>query len=329
LAATSFYSGSKAFAAKASSQGSALSVGNFDGCHLGHQKLFLDVKSYAAEKGLASAALSFEPAPRDFFAGSEKPSSRLFTKAQKLRALAELALDAAIIENFNAELAATDHETFYEQLLVQNLRMKSLTIGENFKFGKARRGDIDFLARKTAQDKIRLKVQAPEVFSGEIVSSSRIRQALDAGELIQANAMLGRPYMLEGSSVKGAQMGRVLGFPTLNLGGIQQLLPKNGVYFGYVFLGQSAGVMTVPKAAVPSVINLGVRPTMKESTPKVTVEAHMLAGTYPENGMYELACAFYFAERLRDEKKFANLDELKNAIQNDINRAKKILSGRA
>jgi len=210
------YQGINAFATSDAAVGTATTIGNFDGCHRGHQKLIAAAVAHARQAGLTSLALTFEPPPAVLFGRGTVPE-RLFTPAMKCQAFAELQLENIVMEPFDERLRDTPPLFFYEDFLVRALRLQSLAVGPNFRFGKDRQGCVDFLRARMGTDGLQLEVCPPEFFGELPVSSSRIRAALNAGYTMTAAAMLGRPYALCGTIVKGQQLGRTIGMPTLNL----------------------------------------------------------------------------------------------------------------
>ena len=172
-----------------------------------------------------------------------------------------------------------------------------------------------------------ISIRPALLFGGEPISSTRIRSAIvDSGDVGKARAMLGRPYVLEGEIVKGAQLGRKLGFPTANFGKINQLLPTLGVYAGYVHLGNSPKITSMPEDVIPAVFNIGKRPTVRDAVEAIHIEAHLLTGAYDLDSLYGYQAAYYLTQRIRTEQTFEGIDALKDQIQKDVNAAQAILS---
>lgn len=305
-------------------QPSSCTVGNFDGLHLGHQKLIKEAIDYARSHASLSLALSFDPPPELFFNKNLK-LERLFTLDQKLRAFAELGLDVAVIEAFDEDFSTIAAEDFVKNYLLGQLNLKRLCIGQNFHFGFKRRGHIALLETMSADHSFGLKICEPISMDGADISSSRVRTAVSRGDMISVARMLGRPYLIEGHVTKGDQLGRTIGFPTLNLALGSQLAPGSGVYLGYVYLPENpddhATVMQVSAEAKPAVFNIGVRPSVSKGS-ELRIEAHLITSDLPFDGIYGHAVGFYFVDKIRDEKKFASLEELKAAISSDVAFAK-------
>ncbi len=306
-------------------------IGNFDGCHLGHQKLVAKVTEYAARFSAAPIAITFNPRPDAFFRGHpEEPL--LFTSNQKTRCLGELGIEFQIIQNFDAQFSQVSHRQFFDKYLLNALNVRALVVGDDFRFGHKRLGNLEYLTERAAETGIELSVGQASLHQNERISSSRIRQTIAAdGDMNSAAIMLGRPYMLEGKIEKGDQLGRQLGFPTANLGGCQQLIPKFGVYVGYVWLERESGgndfapITRMPEERVPAVLNVGVRPSVGGASNEPRIEAHLLKDDLGPDALYGLRASYYVIRRLRDEIRFASLLELQHQIRLDVQLAKKWL----
>jgi riboflavin kinase/FMN adenylyltransferase len=325
-----------AFTAPDLAPGCIVTIGNFDGCHIGHQSLIRSAielanssNSTSKNTAVAAVALSFSPRPEAFFHGV-KNERLLFTENQKTRAFAELGLNAQIIQTFDEPFSRLSHEDFYQKFLLQGIKARGILVGENFRFGHDRLGDTEFLKKKAKTSQTKIIIGQASLDSGKIVSSTRIRAALSqSGNVKHAEKMLGRPYMLEGVIKKGDQLGRQLGVPTANLEDVRQIIPAFGVYAGYVVLNKgeqnNISVTSLPKAAVPAVFSIGVRPTLARLEPVVRIEAHLLHGAYGANELYDYKAGFFFQHRLRGEEHFANLEQLKKQMQEDIKIARHLL----
>jgi riboflavin kinase/FMN adenylyltransferase len=305
---------------------SIVTVGNFDGCHRGHQELISIVNRMKESGSSRSLAVSFSPRPEGFFRGLD-PANSLFTDAQKSQALKELGIDEVIIKKFDGEFAKKTHDSFFYDFLVRELGATAICVGSDFCFGFQRKGDANWLRAQAEIGNVRVHLCPPVLWRSEPVSSTRIRRAIaEDGMIEDAAEMLTRPYFVEGVIEKGDQLGRTIGFPTANLGGIHQLLPKSGVYFGYVWASADRNscpsIMKVPNNTWPAVMNVGTRPTVTTLQPQKRVEAHILSGDIGLDQLYGYKAGFYFVSRLRDEQKFANLDCLKVQIAADIEKAK-------
>ena len=293
----------------------ALAIGNFDGVHLGHQKLLRTVCEAAREKALASAVLTFEPHPREFF-GSENVV-RINTLRDKIEAIRACGIDRIFILPFNQHLCELSPEKFAQEILVDGLGCRWLTVGSNFRFGARRAGD--FAALQKLGLSLGFEAHAtPLVFHDSArVSSTRIRQAMQAGELDEVALMLGRPYCVTGRVIHGAALGRTLGSPTLNLAPIPPGSHAEPALRG-VFAVLVEGLGPAP---LPGVASLGQKPTVA-SDRRWLLETHVFDWS---GNAYGRRVRVYFVEKIRDEKKFSGLEELKAAIHCDALRARRIL----
>jgi len=305
--------------------GSAISIGNFDGCHIGHQDLIAAVRKKGIAESLNSTIVSFNPRPEDYFRPNAEPHC-LFSENQKERALDELGVDIFVNQQFNKEFIEVSHEQFFDDYLKRDLKAEFINVGENFCFGHRRKGSAYWLKERCQSESIDFKISSPTKYKDEIVSSTRIRRKLrNEGRVEEATDMLGRPYLLEGEIVKGNQIGRTIGVPTANLGKTQQLIPKTGVYCGYVWIEPESGelppIMSLAENKYPAVFNIGHRPTVEKDVKEIRIEAHLLSGNWGINSLYGKRAGYWFTKRIRDEVKFSGLDELKNQIKIDIQQA--------
>lgn len=308
---------------------SVVTIGNFDGCHLGHQALVRAACAMARELRAEPTAVTFTPHPDCYFRGNDAVRL-LFTAEQKARAFAELGLKRQVLQPFDAAFVQVSHESFYDDHLRKRLGAVGIVVGENFRFGKGRGGDAAFLRQRGAADGIAVTIDPGLALGDEPISSSRLRQVLaEKGDAQAAQAMLGRPYLLEGIIERGDQLGRTLGVPTANLEHVTQLVPRYGVYAGYVWLAPNAGSTSArplvtkqdPKA-VRAVFGIGVRPSVAHAgAPALRIEGHLLDGVYGENALYGYRAGFYLTHWLRPEEKFGSLDELTAQMRADILRA--------
>ena len=280
-----------------------LAIGSFDGVHLGHQRLLGLMVNQARQDGVRTAALTFFPHPRRVL--QDLPERfYLTTLEDRLRLLASEEMDLIIILPFNQEIRHTRAADFMTQLC-RSLDMRQLW-GGNFALGYKREGDVPFL-RKLGKEKgftVEL-VNSLVEYDGVLVSSSRVRDCLRAGNVADVRGCLGRPYQISGVIIKGDQRGRTIGFPTANFAyWPEQLLPANGVYATYAWVGSTR---------YPAATNVGVRPTVNGH--HVTVEAHLLDF---DGDLYGQTLRLEFIDRVRPEKKFSGLDELKAQIDHDV-----------
>jgi riboflavin kinase/FMN adenylyltransferase len=287
----------------------ALTIGNFDGVHRGHRALLAQVVQAARERGLAAAVMTFEPHPREFFAPATAPA-RVANVRDKLQALADAGIDRVLIEHFNARFAAVPALQFIDDVLVAGCRMRWIVVGDDFRFGAKRAGDLALLRAHAAAGGYEV-AQLPTVLEdGERVSSSAVRAALAAGELHRAARLLGHPYFISGRVQHGRKLGRRLGFPTLNL----RFAHKRPALHG-VFAVRVHGIGDTP---LPGVASVGLRPTV-EASGRWLLEVHLFDFA---RDVYSHRVRVEFLHKLRDEEKYDTLDQLTAAIRSDSARAR-------
>jgi phosphoribosyl 1,2-cyclic phosphate phosphodiesterase len=292
---------------------SVLAIGNFDGIHLGHQAILRATVERAQTLNAVSTALTFDPSPRKVLRPESAPL-RLSTNAQRMEWFNALGLEAVVVLPFTLELARLSPAEFVEQILVRDLRVRAILVGENFRFGHRQAGDVKLLSELGAKHGFDVVIVTPVLYRGEVVSSTIIRREIAEGDVSHAARLLGRPFALTGEVVSGTGTGRRFTFPTLNLAAEQELLPARGVYVTRTCLeGETRSCR--------SVTNIGMRPTFNGSS--LSIETHLLDG--------ELAAApkrmeVRFWKRLREEKKFSSPEELRAQIARDIARANKFFS---
>jgi riboflavin kinase/FMN adenylyltransferase len=282
----------------------ALTIGNFDGVHLGHRALIDRVVATARELSLTSCVLTFEPHPREFFAPGAAPP-RLTRLREKLELLAAAGVERVHVIRFTARFAAFSAARFIEDVLVKGLRTAWLLVGRDFRFGAQRKGDFAALQGHG----FALEAMPDVALDSERVSSSAVRAALTAGDFARAERLLGRPYTLSGRVTHGAKLGHHLGFPTANIA-LRQRPPLAGIY---VVAVEAEGI-----DAGPGVASVGLRPTVNP-VPKPLLEVHLL-----ERGddLYGQRLRVRFLRKLRDEAKFADLPALREAIARDAEQAR-------
>ena len=282
-----------------------LAIGMFDGVHLGHRAVVeAAVQSARASGGLASV-LTFSPHPSILFR-PEKPTLLLQDTASKARMLFALGVDVVITQSFDAEFAAVEADAFLSWLRQRLPRLTAVYVGENFRFGRGRGGDVPLLVAEGRQQGLRV-FSAPRVnLDGEPISSTRIRAQLSAGDIEAANALLGYNYVSAGRVTAGKKLGRTIGFPTLNVPWSPELRPRFGVY-----VVRLSGAKTPD--ALPGVANYGLRPTVENSS-QPRLEVHVLDEcVYGEGDEVRVEWLRF----LRPEMKFANVDELRAQIERD------------
>jgi phosphoribosyl 1,2-cyclic phosphate phosphodiesterase len=296
-----------------SGRGSVLAIGNFDGIHLGHQAILRAAVLRAQETGAVATALTFDPSPRKVLRPESAPL-RLSTSAQRMEWFGVAGLEAAVVLPFTLELARLSPEDFVVEILIRNLHIRAILVGENFRFGHRQAGDVKHLRELGTRYGFEVVVIPPVVYKEEIVSSTVIRREIAAGEVLHASCLLGRPFVLTGEVVSGTGTGRRFTFPTLNLAPEQELLPARGVYVTRTLLeGETQSRR--------SVTNVGMRPTFNGSG--LSVETHLLdyAGEVTAKRI-----EVRFWKRLREEKKFSGAEELREQIARDIVNAHKFFA---
>ena len=309
-----FYEGSAELAGAAA--GCVLTVGNFDGVHLGHQSLLRAVLDRGQALGKPTALYTFDPHPRRVLASDGSPP-RLMTWDQLATELERTGIDILVRERFTREFAAMAPEAFLSDIIRARLQPAEIYVGRDFHFGKERSGSGETLLRLGPELGIRVEI-VPQVKAAEVdVSSTRIREALARGDVAGAALCLGRPYSIWGAVVRGAERGRTLGFPTLNLATENELIPSNGVYATTArFLDEAT--------ESPSVTNVGTRPTFEPG--RVLVETHLIDG---EGDFYGRRVAVSFHARIRPEQRFPGPEALKEQIAKDVLAAREIIAGSA
>jgi riboflavin kinase/FMN adenylyltransferase len=304
---------------RAGGSGCALTIGNFDGVHRGHQAMLALLINEARHRALPSCVLSFEPHPRDHFARKagrpEAAPARISTLRDKLGELERCGIDEVVVARFDEAFAAIPARTFIEEVLVRGLRARYVLVGDDFSFGARRAGNYAMLDAAGAEAGFDVARMMSYEVHGVRVSSSEVRDALAAGDMPRAESLLGRPYSISGHVVPGRRLGRELGFPTLNLRFRHPRPAASGI-----FVVRVHGLAPGP---LPAVASLGVRPTVEDAG-QVLLEAHCLdwpAELGPEGG-YGRCVRVDLLRRLHDERKYASLDALREGIARDTEDAR-------
>jgi riboflavin kinase/FMN adenylyltransferase len=290
----------------------ALTIGNFDGVHNGHQAMLARLAAAARARGLSATVLTFEPHPREFFAPQSAPT-RLTNLREKLELLAAHGVDRVHVQRFSAAFAALSPEAFVERMLVGALGARWVLVGDDFRFGAKRAGDFAFLADAARRHGFDLEAMPTVSDAGVRVSSSAVREALARGDLSRARTLLGRAYSISGRVVHGDKLGRALGFATANV-----QLKHNRPPLGGIFAVRVHGIDANPR---PGVASLGVRPTVHAGG-KPVLEVHLFDFT---DDLYGAHLRVEFLAKLRDEEKYADLDTLKAQITRDCAAARDVL----
>lgn len=294
----------------------AVAIGVFDGVHRGHRAVVEAAVQWARRSSGCALALTFDPHPSRLFRPAD-PVRLMLPLASRVRALLDVGVDHVIVEPFTVEFAALEAEDFLPRLQRLLPGLGAVAIGENWRFGRNRRGDAAFLLEQGRQLGVEVSVVASVVSGSERVSSTRIRGLLEAGKIERANALLGSPYRSEGVVTPGKQLGRTIGFPTLNLPWDPELRPRLGVYA--VRVRRSDAAATEP--GLPGVANYGLRPTVEQATAP-RLEVHVLGSCPFGSGE---ALDVEWLHFLRAEQRFADLDELRAQIGRDRERAGAVL----
>ena len=282
-----------------------LAIGVFDGVHLGHQQIIRQTVTDARQHDALAVVVTFDQHPSAIVAPDRVPPN-IFTRAQKLREIQALGADVFLEVPFDREFSQKTGEVFIRELAGDFGKIQSVCVGADFVFGCKRSGNVALLQKLGAESGFQVHGHAAVALDGEVVSSTRIREAIRTGNLDAASQMLGRPYGISGLVVKGDKIGRQLGFPTANLSVAGLILPPNGVYAGWA---------TCSGRNYRVALNIGLRPTVASAAPQLRVEAHLLdfAGE-----LYGSELEVQVGQKLRAERRFDSVDELRQQIAEDI-----------
>ncbi len=290
-------------------RGGAVSVGNFDGVHLGHVALLHELRRGADAVGGPAVALTFDPHPLQLLRPDSYPPP-LTTPAERARLIAANGADHVVLLRTTHDLLRLTAEEFFAQVLRGRFDVRAMAEGGTFGFGRGRGGSVETLAELCRRDGVRLVVVPPVQLGGEAVSSSRVRSALLRGEVGEAAECLGRPYSLSGTVATGRRRGATLGFPTANLERVETLIPGNGVY---AVRGEVGG------AVWPAAANVGPNPTFGEDARKV--EVHLIGFV---GNLYGQELSVDFLRRLRDTRPFGSVEELVAQLRDDVEQARTV-----
>ena len=287
-----------------------LTIGNFDGVHLGHQALFKKISARAKEINGASVVVTFEPHPVKVLA-PEKGLPLLTTFDQKIKLIEKSEIDNVICVDFTRSFAAQSQREFIKNLLIDKINVKEVILGHDFFFGRGREGNTMSLMKMGEELGFKVDFLDPVELNGEIISSSLIRDQLREGNVKSAAKYLGRLYRLEGKVIKGFRKGSAIGFPTANIDVHDNLIPHRGVY---------ATLIKTRRKTHTGVVNVGYNPTFKRE--RLSIEAHLF--DFNEN-LYNEMVKIFFVDKIRDEVAFASAEELKLRIQKDTLIAKDLV----
>ena len=298
----------------------ALTIGNFDGVHRGHQALLARVRAAADRLGIEAAVMTFEPHPREFFAERAgdlaRAPTRIANLRDKLESLENAGIDRVIVEHFNSHFAAMPPEEFTGRVLVEGLHVKWLMVGDDFCYGARRAGNVATLIAAGQQHGFQVETMSTVMEGAVRVSSSAVRAALAAGDFVQTRQLLGHGYAISGHVIHGQKLGRTLGFPTLNL-----RVAHRPALAG-IFVVQVHGLAEHP---LPAVASLGVRPTVDDSGRQL-LEVHLFDFN---QSCYGKVVRVEFLEKIRDEEKYSDLATLTAAIDRDGQHARAYFATRA
>jgi len=283
-----------------------VTIGTFDGVHLGHQKILSRLKELKEKTGLKTVVLTFEPHPRKILFPEQKDLKLITLIDEKLELLDRYGVDITVVYPFTKQFSETDTPFYVDEILLHSLKVKHLVIGYDHKFGKNRSGDISTLKKAASEKTFSVEEISAIDIDTIAISSSKIRKALEEGDIELATGFLGHPFSLQGTVIKGKQLGRTLGYPTANIKteSDDKIIPKIGVYFVQ---------LSVEEVNHYGMMSIGLNPTT-DSDDKIKLEVHIFDF---DADIYNKTIKLNFLKLLRDEKKFANLTELKNALDHD------------
>jgi len=298
--------------AELSPTASVVTMGNFDGIHLGHQALVLRSLEEARRRNVASVVLTFDPHPLKVLAPTRAPRL-ILTPEDKIELLQDLGIDIVINQRFDASFASMDAEAFVRRFIVNRLKAKKIWVGRDLRFGHGRKGDVEQLVRWGEELGFEVGIVEPILVNRVRVSSSQIRQAIEAGRVDEARSSLGRYHFISGTVVEGNRRGRDLGFPTANIASRTEVIPSDGIYATLFHIGQEQWL---------SVSSIGVNPTFGAG-PR-TVESYILNFG---RDIYGKKIKLAFVNKIREEKKFADAASLIAQIQEDVRSAHAVFDG--
>ena len=293
-----------------------VTIGTFDGVHLGHREVISELKRHSTLSGGESVVFTFEPHPRIVIAPQEDSLRLLSTKNEKIRLMEKIGIDHLVIYPFTKEFSKLTYDEFVSEILVKGMNISSLVVGYDHRFGKGRQGDFNSLETLSKSLNFKVEQLSQLVVDNKVVSSTKIRQALEEGNILKANHFLGYHYTLSGKVIEGNQLGRKIGFPTANIDTYDRhkLVPADGVYAVLVEIGGQV---------LKGMLNIGIRPTVNYNADHKSIEVHIFDF---DQDIYNSDITILFIEKIRDEQKFDGIDSLQNQLIKDQNIIMDILS---
>ncbi len=284
-----------------------VTIGTFDGVHLGHQEVISELKRISALSGGDSVVFTFEPHPRIVISPLEDSLRLLSTKNEKIRLMEKIGIDHLVIYPFTIGFSKLSYNEFVTNILVEKMKISSLVVGYDHRFGQGRKGDFNSLELLSNRLHFKVEQLSQLLVDNKVVSSTKIRLALEAGDISKANHFLGYRYSLTGKVIEGKQLGRKIGFPTANIETFDnhKLVPGDGVYAVFV---QTGGKL------YKGMLNVGIRPTVNYNADHKSIEVHIFDF---ESDIYNSEITLYFVSKIRDEQKFAGIAELREQLVKD------------
>ena len=293
-----------------------VTIGTFDGVHLGHREVISELKRISSLSGGDSVVFTFDPHPRIVVSPQEDSLRLLSTLEEKISLMEEIGVDHLVIYPFTREFSKLPYNEFVATILVGKMKISSLVVGYDHRFGQGRKGDFNSLELLSKSLNFKVEQLSQLLVDNKVVSSSKIRLALEAGDILKANHFLGYHYLLSGKVIEGMQLGRKIGFPTANIVASDRykLVPADGVYAVFVETGGKV---------YQGMLNIGIRPTVNYNADHKSIEVHIFDF---DCDIYNSEITLFFIEKIRDEQKFAGIDELRLQLINDRLIAINILS---
>lgn len=284
-----------------------VTIGTFDGVHLGHCEVISELKRISADSGGESVVFTFEPHPRIIIAPHEDSLRLLSTIDEKINLMEKMGIDHLVIYPFTIEFSKLSYSEFVTSILVGKMNIASLVVGYDHRFGQGRKGDFNSLEILSKSLKFNVEELNQLFVDGKVVSSTKIRLALDSGDIVKANHFLGYRYTLSGKVIEGKQLGRQIGFPTANIEAFDnhKLVPGDGVY---------AVMVEIEGRVHKGMLNIGIRPTVNYNADHKSIEVHIFNF---DADIYNSGITLFFVEKIRDERKFAGIEELKDQLIKD------------